>query len=177
MKNGVWPGDPRHGMALSMIKEDVANLRDNRMLVERFLDYLLQRGLFPAKSGAFSEEEDDSGFNLCCGSFTTFGTMTTMAEKATSIDRHVQRQITVMRKKMLTVATGKHKFVFPQYAKLHFSVIVITYDSELEDPWVAVESYNSLSSNPRTTRNTRIQKSSAFGLFLDNFCSYWNKFV
>ena len=72
MKNGVWPGDPRHGTALSMIKEDVANLRDNLMLVEPFLDYLLQRGLFPAKTGAFSE--DNSGFNLCCGS--TSGTNT-----------------------------------------------------------------------------------------------------
>ena len=177
MKNGVWPGDPRHGMTLSMIKEDVANLHDNLMLVERFLDYLLQRGLFPAKTGAFSEEEDDSGFNLCCGSFTTFGTMTTMAEKATSIDRHVQRRVTVTRNKMLTVATGKHKFMFPLYRELHFSVIVITYDSELEDPWVAVECYDSMGGNPRRTRNTRIKNSSTFGLFLDTFCSYWNKMV
>ena len=66
MTTGFWPGDQCHGFALSMIEEDVSKLRNDKMLVGRLLDYLLQRGLFPSTIGAVSE--DDSVFNICCGS-------------------------------------------------------------------------------------------------------------
>jgi hypothetical protein len=42
-----FPGDPRFGIPLSLIQEDLLSLRENKMLSTRLLDFLIQQGAPP----------------------------------------------------------------------------------------------------------------------------------
>jgi hypothetical protein len=54
-KRENFPGDPRFEIALSVMDEDLRNLRENRMLRTHLLDFLIQQ----AAPTATSEDESD----------------------------------------------------------------------------------------------------------------------
>ena len=173
MSHSVWPSDPRYSTGLSIRDEDIQQLRDNKMLMTRLLDYLLQRGLHSARK---ITDLLDFEFNICCGSTDTGSIMASYNHSLEASNLKSSRAtIASMRKKMSGFASGRHKFVFPHVGNLHFFVIVITHDASIEDPWLTVECYNSL--RPGRNRNKLVHQTSEFGKFLHIFATFWNNFI
>ena len=142
MIDAVWPSDPRFGTDLSIIEDDVKQLAGNKMLMTRLLYYLLQRGWYSVRknAGMFDFE-----YNVCCGSTATFAIMESYTVLLQSKNSNASRSsISSIRKKIAGFNSGRHKLVFPHIGNLDFFVIVIIFDSSLQDIWLTVDCYDSL---------------------------------
>ena len=106
-----FPGDPRYEISLSVTDEDVTNLRENKMLHQHLLDFLIQQA---APTANTSEDKTDA--NGCTKYLAGLGVKHYIQESNTLLSdmmRHA-RKIQRIRGSVCTIATNKRSvIIFP----------------------------------------------------------------
>jgi hypothetical protein len=162
-----FPGDPRFGIPLSLIQEDLLSLRENKMLSTRLLDFLIQQGAPPP-----SHTTD----NIYVGSLSThfyIRQANALLLEAHGKKQHVKKiaKIRSTLQGFKTAAAGS-KLVIPLIFDQHFFVVVIEL-SGTRGP----EFYNSVKCYDSLRHSVRISKLHPGRSSISDFLADFHQFV
>ncbi|KAI2507015.1 hypothetical protein MHU86_7400 [Fragilaria crotonensis] len=180
-----FPGDPRFGASLSVLKDDVRALRENKMLSTRLLDFVIQRGAphpTPSPSAISASQVKPKGNDrMYVGSL---GTNTFLIKQANALlgvqTKQSTKKIDGIKAKMKsysddTISNGS-KLAIPLIFSKHFFVVVLECWGRTVGFYNSIQCHDLNMTCTRLTRKT-MALHSELAVFLQDFHQFVLNFV
>ena len=171
MVTPLFPGDPRHALAHTLMDSDIEALSNLDYLSTALIDFLVHRALF------FMQDFTSDGFELLCANAKCQDYMTRRVNDhaKSKTDRLCRSSSERLRKKLSFLRVGKFCVIFPFITSSHYFTVVLRFDSTSIDVTTAVDIYDSIRVSRRQFK--KISVDSPHGEAIELITSFLNNFV